>query len=100
MGIIFGAVAAGMWFSVAPNMAQATGAANRIISMRATKRPDNGNCTDMKDGSGGVSVEFRNVDFTYKSREVPVLSNLNLRVEPGQFAALVGASVSLIHPQR
>jgi ATP-binding cassette subfamily B (MDR/TAP) protein 1 len=100
MGIIFGAVAAGMWFSVAPNMAQATGAANRIISMRATKQTNNEDCVDMKDGSGGVSVEFRNVDFTYKSREVPVLSKLNLRVEPGQFAAMVGASVSLNRPRK
>lgn len=95
MGTIFGAVAAGMWFSVAPNMAQATGAANRIISMRATRRVGIENWADIKDEREGVSVEFRKVDFTYKSREVPVLSNLNLRVEPGQFAALVGASVSL-----
>jgi ATP-binding cassette subfamily B (MDR/TAP) protein 1 len=97
MGIIFGAVAAGMWFSVAPNMAQATGAANRIISMRATTKEKDNAWTDMIDGSEGASVEFRNVDFTYKSREVNVLSNLNLKVEAGQFAALVGASVSL-HP--
>jgi ATP-binding cassette subfamily B (MDR/TAP) protein 1 len=93
MGIIFGAVAAGMWFSVAPNMAQATGAANRIISMRATAKEEDGAWMDMNDGSEGVSVEFRNVDFSYKSREVNVLSNLNLKVEAGQFAALVGASV-------
>jgi ABC-type multidrug transport system fused ATPase/permease subunit len=32
------------------------------------------------------------VYFTYKSREVPVLSNLSLQVQPGQFIALVGAS--------
>jgi ATP-binding cassette subfamily B (MDR/TAP) protein 1 len=95
MGIIFGAVAAGMWFSVAPNMAQATGAANRIISMRATPKDEGESWIGMNDGSAGVSIEFRNVDFTYKSREVNVLSNLNLKVEAGQFAALVGASVSL-----
>jgi ATP-binding cassette subfamily B (MDR/TAP) protein 1 len=94
MGIIFGAIAAGMWFSVAPNMAQATGAANRIISMRATPKEKDQSWIDMNDGSEGVSVEFRNVDFSYKSREVNVLSNLNLKVEAGQFAALVGASVT------
>jgi ABC-type multidrug transport system fused ATPase/permease subunit len=99
MGTVFGAVAAGMWFSVAPNMAQATGAANRILMMRPTKKKDDENYTDMQIGDDeGVSVEFRNVDFTYKSREVPVLSNLNIKVEAGQFAALVGASVSLFSP--
>ncbi|KAH7385568.1 P-loop containing nucleoside triphosphate hydrolase protein [Phaeosphaeria sp. MPI-PUGE-AT-0046c] len=92
MGTIFGAVAAGMWFSVAPNMAQATGAANRILSMRTSKKDSEVAWTDMKESQEGVGVEFRNVSFTYKSREVPVLSNLNLKVEPGQFAALVGAS--------
>lgn len=94
MGTIFGAVAAGMWFSVAPNMAQATGAANRILSMRTGQKDNDEPWTDMKDSEEGVSVEFRNVSFTYKTREVPVLSNLNLKVEAGQFAALVGASVS------
>ncbi|KAF1913018.1 P-loop containing nucleoside triphosphate hydrolase protein [Ampelomyces quisqualis] len=92
MGTVFGAVAAGMWFSVAPNMAQATGAANRILMMRAGEKDDDESYTDMKISDEGVSVEFRNVDFTYKSRQVPVLSNLNLKVEAGQFAALVGAS--------
>lgn len=92
MGIVFGAVAAGQWFSVAPNMAQATGAANRILSMRPTKNQDAEKYTDMNDNNDGAAVEFRNVNFTYQSREVPVLSNLNLKVEPGQFAALVGAS--------
>ncbi|EAT87032.2 hypothetical protein SNOG_05968 [Parastagonospora nodorum SN15] len=92
MGTVFGAMAAGMWFSVAPNMAQATGAANRILSMRAANKEGGEHWSDIQESEQGVSVEFRNVDFTYRSREVPVLSNLNLRVEPGQFAALVGAS--------
>lgn len=96
MGTIFGAVAAGMWFSVAPNMAQATGAANRILSLRTNEKDADEKWADMNDSEEGVSVEFRNVSFTYKSREVPVLSNLNLKVEAGQFAALVGASVSHI----
>ena len=94
MGVVFGATAAGMWFSVAPNMAQATGAANRIISMRRTQSSQDEKYDDPRETQDGVSVEFRGVDFTYKSREVPVLSKLNLKVEAGQFAALVGASVS------
>jgi ATP-binding cassette subfamily B (MDR/TAP) protein 1 len=50
---------------------------------------------EMEPSDAGVSVEFRHVDFAYKSREVPVLSKLNFKVEAGQFAALVGASVFL-----
>jgi subfamily B ATP-binding cassette protein MsbA len=34
-------------------------------------------------------IEFEHVDFGY-SRDQPVLSDLNLRIEPGQFVALVG----------
>lgn len=100
MGVVFGAMAAGMWFSVAPNMAQATGAANRILSMRPTERHGEKQSLEPREMPGGVSIEFRNVDFTYKSREVPVLSNLNMKVEPGQFAALVGASVGLLQDPR
>jgi ATP-binding cassette subfamily B (MDR/TAP) protein 1 len=92
MGIIFGAVAAGMWFSIAPNMAQATGAANRILSMRVAEGKSEEKWTDMNDASEGAGIEFRNVSFTYKSREVMVLEDLSFKVEPGQFAALVGAS--------
>ena len=35
------------------------------------------------------SIEFRNVDFSYDA-ESPILRNLNLRIEAGQMAALVG----------
>jgi ABC-type multidrug transport system fused ATPase/permease subunit len=40
----------------------------------------------------GVGIDFRSVNFTYRSRPTPVLNNLNISVRPGQFAALVGAS--------
>lgn len=73
-------------------MAQATGAANRILSLRPPKDAPAPTYTDMRDPSRGVGVDFQNVCFAYKSRDTQVLSNLNLRVAPGQFAALVGAS--------
>ncbi|ODH51879.1 hypothetical protein GX48_01888 [Paracoccidioides brasiliensis] len=42
---------------------------------------------------GGIGVYFDNVKFSYPARpDVPVLHGLNLRVKPGQFAALVGPS--------
>jgi ATP-binding cassette subfamily B (MDR/TAP) protein 1 len=92
MAVVQGAVAAGMWFSFAPNMAQAAGAANRILSLRTHKSTAPPKYTPVVPSPGGVAIEFANVYFTYKSREVPVLSNLNIKVLPGQFAALVGAS--------
>ncbi|KAF1836449.1 P-loop containing nucleoside triphosphate hydrolase protein [Decorospora gaudefroyi] len=90
--LVQGAMAAGIWFSFAPNMAQATGAANRILSMRPSKNATAHSPMPPSNPAIGVSIEFQNVYFTYQSREVPVLSNLNLHVLPGQFAALVGAS--------
>lgn len=92
IAIVQGAIAAGTWFSFAPNMAQATGAANRILSMRPPKNAPPPKYDDIQKPEGGVGVEFQNVYFTYKTREVPVLSNFNIKILPGQFAALVGAS--------
>jgi ABC-type bacteriocin/lantibiotic exporter with double-glycine peptidase domain len=43
-------------------------------------------------GEGAIGIEFKNVYFSYKDRDVPVLSGLNMKIQPGQFAALVGAS--------
>jgi ABC-type multidrug transport system fused ATPase/permease subunit len=90
--IVQGAIAAGQFFSFAPNMAQATGAANRIISMRPPKTASPPSYPPLSKPEESVGIEFQNVSFVYKTREVPVLANLNLQVQPGQFVALVGAS--------
>ncbi len=37
-------------------------------------------------------IEFRNVSFQYPGTHRPVLKNINLKVRPGEFVALVGAS--------
>ncbi|KNG45256.1 leptomycin b resistance protein pmd1 [Stemphylium lycopersici] len=89
--IVQGATAASMFFSFAPNIAQANGATNRMLSMRP-QRSEATSYLPLNAPTKGASIIFRNICFTYKSREVPVLSNLNLQVQPGQFAALVGAS--------
>jgi ABC-type transport system involved in cytochrome bd biosynthesis fused ATPase/permease subunit len=47
---------------------------------------------EMPHGQGAVGIEFKDVDFTYPDRNVKVLNKLNIKIEPGQFAALVGAS--------
>ncbi|KAI8941739.1 ABC-type transporter tr06 [Plenodomus lindquistii] len=92
MAIVQGATAAGQWFSFAPNMAQATLAANRILSMRPPKLTTDPTYPTPKDLKNGVRIDFHNVSFAYRSRDLPVLSNLNISILPGQFAALVGAS--------
>ncbi|KAF2732133.1 leptomycin B resistance protein pmd1 [Polyplosphaeria fusca] len=92
MAVVQGAVAAGMWFSFAPNMAQASGAANRILSLRPSTTAPPPKYDDIAPMPHGASIDFRNVYFTYQSREIPVLSNLNFSIQPGQFAALVGSS--------
>lgn len=92
MAAIQGAQAAGMWFSFAPNIVEATAAANRILSIRPTPeelalKPD-----PMPLGSGATSVTLENISFAYSDRATPVLQNLSISIKPGQFAALVGAS--------
>ncbi|KAI1634430.1 P-loop containing nucleoside triphosphate hydrolase protein [Biscogniauxia mediterranea] len=106
LAVIQGAEAAGQGFSFGPNAAQATAAANRILSMRTTRHRENGN-DELDDSSnnnpkppscipdteGGIRIELQDVHFAYPTRSaVPVLRGLNLTVEKGQFAALVGAS--------
>ncbi|KUI65750.1 Multidrug resistance protein 2 [Cytospora mali] len=96
-----GAEAAGVGFSFGPNAAQATAAANRILSVRESrgeqpkeqKQPveDSGM---IPDSDGGVRIELRDVAFKYPTRNVPVFDHLNITVEKGQVAALVGASGS------
>jgi ATP-binding cassette subfamily B protein len=38
------------------------------------------------------SIEFRGLGYTYDTRDIPVLADLNLRIDPGQKVALVGES--------
>lgn len=119
--------AAGVGFSFGPNAAQASGAANRILSIResrgeqpqpqhagdaatAAKIQDKGDDEEKKKGvdvvdtsagaggciipdvEDGVKIELRDISFKYPTRDVSVFKHLNITVEKGQFAALVGAS--------
>ncbi|UKZ61367.1 uncharacterized protein TrAtP1_002633 [Trichoderma atroviride] len=93
--VIQGAENAGQWCSIGPNVAKASAAANRILSLREsgrsiTKRP----ATELL-SSDGVEIEFKNVHFKYPSRDIPIFAGLNLTVRKGQFVALVGASGDL-----
>jgi ATP-binding cassette subfamily B (MDR/TAP) protein 1 len=92
MAVIQGSQAAGIWFSMAPNISQATAGANRILSSRhGDKNTEHSAQTRMPD-EGIVGIEFKDVYFSYKSRDVPVLNGLSISIKPGQFVALVGAT--------
>ncbi|KAK2030678.1 P-loop containing nucleoside triphosphate hydrolase protein [Colletotrichum zoysiae] len=93
MAVIQGAEAAGQSLSFGPNAAQVTAASNRIINMRDSRNQDLIPVMDtIPDTDGGIQIELRDVHFRYPTRDVPVFKGLNLTVEKGQFAALVGAS--------
>ncbi|ERT01099.1 hypothetical protein HMPREF1624_02338 [Sporothrix schenckii ATCC 58251] len=98
IAVLQGGMGAGQWLSFGPNIAQASAAANRIIDLRHTDDADgrlvsldNG---DLGDDDQGVKIEFRNVWFRYPTRDAPVLNGLNMTIEKGQFAAVVGYSGS------
>ncbi|KAK7756795.1 hypothetical protein SLS62_001238 [Diatrype stigma] len=105
MAVIQGAEGAGQGFSFGPNAAQASAAANRILSVRETRyRPASGASSGDKQGqqekqqhqipdtAGGIKIELRGVHFRYPTRDTPIFRGLDLTIEKGQFAALVGAS--------
>jgi ATP-binding cassette subfamily B (MDR/TAP) protein 1 len=92
MAVIQGSQAAGIWFSMAPNISQATAGANRILSSRFGDKNTEHEAQSRMPDEGVVGIEFKDVYFSYKSRDVPVLNGLNLSIKPGQFVALVGAT--------
>ena len=93
MAIMNAGEAAGQGLSFGPNAAQVTAASNRIIDLRESMLPDKPTKEPaLGDCEGGMKIELRNVGFKYPSREEPVFKGLNLTIEKGQFAALVGAS--------
>ncbi|KAK3360687.1 P-loop containing nucleoside triphosphate hydrolase protein [Lasiosphaeria hispida] len=91
--VIQGAEAAGQGLAFGPNAAQAAAASNRILNTRETRNRDAISGTEtIPDTEGGVRIELRDVHFKYPTRDVSVFKGLNLTIEKGQFAALVGAS--------
>ena len=95
MAVIQGAESAGQWLSLGPNAAQASAGANRILSIRDTRNRDTIPVSEqVPDTDGGVKIEFRDVHFKYPTRDMSIFKGLDLTIEKGQFAALVGASGS------
>ncbi|KAM3083530.1 hypothetical protein ACMFMG_004178 [Clarireedia jacksonii] len=100
LAVVQGSTTAGQSLSFGPNIAQAFAAATRIRSMRPQNLPENAKSilydydNDSEAESRGVKIELQNVSFKYPTRDVPVLNNLSLTIERGQFAAIVGESGS------
>ncbi|SPN96941.1 related to multidrug resistance protein [Cephalotrichum gorgonifer] len=93
MAVVQGAEGAGQGLSMGPNAAQAAAASNRILDMRESQNNDKvAEGEEIPDVEGGVKIELQDLHFKYPTRETPVFRGLNLTIEKGQFAALVGAS--------
>ncbi|KAI9766936.1 MAG: ABC transporter bea3 [Geoglossum simile] len=73
-------------------MAQATASANRVLNLRADHPEAEHSGEKLNKGEGGVEIEFKDVHFKYPSRDIQVFAGLNMKIEKGQFAALVGPS--------
>ncbi|OJD25232.1 hypothetical protein ACJ73_03403, partial [Blastomyces percursus] len=92
IAVVMGGQAAGQFGSLTPNIAQATGAANRILSVRSSGSNNDGEKTTVGRFEGGAQIDFKSVNFKYPTREITVFKNLSFTIEKGQFAALVGPS--------
>ncbi|TGO65030.1 hypothetical protein BCON_0004g00250 [Botryotinia convoluta] len=92
IAIINGAESAGSLLSFGPNMAQASAAANRILSFRLPAKVTGNSGSQIQNIEGGVKIELKDVWFKYPTRDVPIFTGLNITIKKGQFAALVGPS--------
>ncbi|RYO96779.1 hypothetical protein DL764_007403 [Monosporascus ibericus] len=95
MAVMEGAESAGRCLSFGPNAAQASAAANRILNVRDSRNKDESSASEsVPDTEGGIEIQIEDVHFKYPTRDISIFKGLNLTIEKGQFAALVGASGS------
>lgn len=102
IAVVQGGQAAGQFLAIGPNVAQATAASNRILGFRSEPevryatgkdaRGSNSSIAGDRQNSEGVAIEFRNVGFTYPTRDVPVYKHLSFTVPRGAYVAFVGPS--------
>ena len=71
-------------------LAQARAASERVFELLATQNsvPEPAQPRPLK--AAGADIYFEHVDFAYEDK--PVLSDIELRIRPGQLVALVGSS--------
>ena len=80
-------------------MAQAAAAANRIISYRVHDDDESSKAiSELQGTTGGIEIELKDVWFKYPTRDTPIFTGLNIKIEKGKFAALVGASGMALCP--
>ncbi|RPA85941.1 multidrug resistance protein MDR [Ascobolus immersus RN42] len=92
--ILFGAQSAGQVFAFASDIGKARNSAEKVKTL-VDRQPaiDVWSTEGQKPETITGEVEFRDVHFRYPTRpHVPVLRGLNLKVQPGQYIALVGQS--------
>ncbi|KAK5267560.1 hypothetical protein LTR96_006888 [Exophiala xenobiotica] len=97
IAVVQGAQGAGQFFSFAPDIANATAAANRILGIRHEvaergKAVTGGQPLPHSNVNAGAKVEFKGVTFQYPTRDTPIYRNLNISIQGGQFVAFVGPS--------
>jgi ATP-binding cassette subfamily B (MDR/TAP) protein 1 len=63
-----------------PDIAQATAAANRILSFRVKVDTSSKKTLQLEDSDGGVKIELRDLWFKYPTRDMPIFTGLNLTV--------------------
>lgn len=73
-------ISVGSLLSFGPNVAQATAAANRILSFRVREDAIRTGTLDLEDTSGGVKIELKDVFFKYPTRDIPIFAGINLTV--------------------
>ncbi|KAG8168507.1 hypothetical protein KVR01_001256 [Diaporthe batatas] len=99
MAIVQGAEAASQSLAVAPNASQAAAAANRILDVHESAAADSSGASDnlgrasvKGNSSEGIEIELQDVSFRYPTRDMQIFDHLSLKIEKGQYAALVGPS--------
>jgi ATP-binding cassette subfamily B (MDR/TAP) protein 1 len=61
-------------------MAQASAAANRILSFRLRNKIASKTPLEIQDTEGGIKIELRDLWFKYPTRDIPIFTGLNLTV--------------------
>jgi ABC-type multidrug transport system fused ATPase/permease subunit len=93
IAIVQGGQAAGTFLAIGPNVAQASAAANRILSYRGdTETSPKESGQDCGEANEGFEVEFQDVAFKYPTRNVPVYKHLSFTIGRGEYVAFVGPS--------
>ena len=79
---------------VAEKIAKSTQATASLLTLSSLSTKDTSESKgDLRPSHLSLPIEFSNVSFSYPSRPTqPILRNFNLRIQPGELVALVGAS--------